>query len=73
MYHTDITALRFYGGRGRAQERLGGKISGGNEWIAWCIWVQTAVKFDRKQIGSHMQVLRNFMRKNVECTSMTDI
>ena len=61
------SALRLHGGRGRAKDDLGGKLCGGNEWIAWCIWVQTGVALDRKQVSSHLQVLKVKMKDNVPC------
>ncbi|KAG8533794.1 uncharacterized protein KY384_001535 [Bacidia gigantensis] len=65
-------ALRLYGGRGRAKNSVfltgsnENKLSGGNEWIAECIFVQTGVKVKRKQVSSHIQVLKGKMSHNPE-------
>lgn len=64
-----FAALRLHGGRGRAKDDLGGKLCGGNEWIAWCIWVQTGIALDRKQVSSHLQVLKVKMKDNIPCQS----
>ena len=65
-----LSALQLWGGRGRTKEELGGKLSGCNEWMAWCIWVETGKELGRKVVSSHIQVLKAKMEGNDECEYM---
>ena len=61
------TALRLYPRRGRKKELLNGKQSGGNEFITHYIMERTGVSRTRKQVSSHIQVLKNFLIDNDAC------
>jgi transcriptional enhancer factor len=60
-------ALRRYPRRGRKKEHLNGKQSGGNEFITDYIYKHTGIWRDRKQVSSHIQVLKGFMADNPAC------
>ena len=61
------SALRLFGGYGRDKQKLGSKLSGCNEWIAWCIFVESGTELSRKQISSHLQVLKKLLSDNAQC------
>ena len=46
-----------------------GKQSGGNEFISHEIFLQTGKVVSRKQVSSHIQVLKNFYNENDKCWS----
>lgn len=52
---------------GRKKEILKGKQSGGNEFITAYIEKHTGVLRSRKQVSSHIQVLKAFLGDNHEC------
>ena len=60
-------ALRKYRRRGRKKAMLHGKQCGGNEWISDYIFQTTGEERDRKQVSSHIQVLKNFLHDNLPC------
>lgn len=64
-------ALRVVPPVGRKKEnticRDGPKLCGRNELISQKIELWMGVHRDRKQVSSHIQVLRNFMFDNKEC------
>ncbi|KAL6713886.1 hypothetical protein ACLMJK_008380 [Lecanora helva] len=62
-------ALRLYPRRGRKKEILNGKQSGGNEFITNHILQRTGEFRDRKQVSSHLQVLKAKMKNNKHCAS----
>lgn len=67
-YATDLSsAIRYYRRRGRKKADLDGKPSGGNEFIAKFIVTNTGVKRCRKQVSSHIQVLKGFLSENRRC------
>ena len=68
---TDLSlkGIRIHRRRGRKKEDLNGKQSGGNELIADIIFQITGVKRCRKQVSSHLQVLKGFMAENKPCGS----
>ena len=64
-----LVAIRLYRRQGRKKKNLDGKQSGGNEFIAAHIFKTTGVKRDRKQVSSHIQVLKGFLGENKACES----
>lgn len=57
-------AIRLFQRRGRKKRELHGKQSGGNEFIADYIYKRTGVTRVRKQVSSHLQVLKAFLGEN---------
>lgn len=68
---TGFSAIRVIRRRGRKKADLKGKQSGGNEFIADFIEQTTGVKRNRKQVSSHIQVLKGFLSENKACKSDT--
>ena len=63
-------ALRVIPNWGRKKRMLDGKLSGRNEWISRYIWIHSGVKRCRKQVSSHIQVLKPFLEDNPICKSL---
>lgn len=57
-------AIRKYRRQGRKKKDLNGKQSGGNEFISEYILKRTGERRDRKQVSSHIQVLKGFLGEN---------
>lgn len=57
-------AIRFFQRRGRKKYELRGKQCGGNEFISYFIERTTGAIRTRKQVSSHLQVLKGFMPEN---------
>ena len=67
-------AIRLIGARGRKKESLptwgeGSRLAGGNEFIADLIYRQTGRTLGRKQVSSHIQVLKPKLRSVPDCES----
>lgn len=60
-------ALRAYRPLRRQKDMLYGEQKGSNEWISHYIKQMTGITRKRKQISSHIQVLKHFMSDNTEC------
>lgn len=73
MIADDPKALRRYPRQGRKKELLNGKQSGGNEHITAYIEKCTGVVRDRKQVSSHIQVLRGLLCDNEACLYLRSI
>ncbi|KAL8762961.1 MAG: hypothetical protein Q9184_001111 [Pyrenodesmia sp. 2 TL-2023] len=66
-FKTDVDAmpaLRYVPPRGRKKEQRGHKLCGRNELLSEKILLWTGVYRSRKQISSHIQVLKGFMMGN---------
>lgn len=68
-----MPALRYVPPRGRKKEQRGHKLCGRNELLSEKIMLWTGVYRSRKQISSHIQVLKGFMMGNDECESCQDV
>ena len=64
-----LVAIRIYRKRGRTKKELNGKQCGGNEFISDFIKKTTGVERTRKQVSSHLQVLKEFLKDNKCCGS----
>lgn len=64
-----LLALRLFAGRGRTKKDLNGKQSGGNEFISDYILKKTGTFRSRKQVSSHIQVLKSFLQDVPSCMS----
>ena len=64
-----LIAIRIYRKRGRTKKELNGKQCGGNEFISDFIKKATGVERTRKQVSSHIQVLKEFLKDNKCCGS----
>ena len=64
-----LTAIRIYRKQGRTKKELNGKQCGGNEFISDFIKKTTGVLRTRKQVSSHIQVLKDFLKDNKCCGS----
>lgn len=64
-----LIAIRKYRRQGRKKKDLNGKQSGGNEFISEYILKRTGERRDRKQVSSHIQVLKGFLGENKACGS----
>ena len=64
-----LIAIRIYRKRGRTKKELNGKQCGGNEFISDFIKKTTGVERTRKQVSSHLQVLKDFLKENKCCVS----
>ena len=62
-----LIAIRIYRRRGRKKKDLNGKQAGGNEWISDFILRTTGQIRCRKQVSSHIQVEKSFLRENKAC------
>jgi len=68
--HVDETAaVREYRppGRTKLEMRPQEKRQGSNEWISDYIKMMTGERRTRKQVSSHIQVLKKFLIDNAEC------
>ena len=68
--HVDETAaVREYKppGRRKLEMRPQEKRQGSNEWISDYIRMMTGEERTRKQVSSHIQVLKKFLIDNAEC------
>ncbi|KAL8703480.1 MAG: hypothetical protein Q9201_003323 [Fulgogasparrea decipioides] len=66
LEHAFQLALRAVPPVGRKKKVIDGKLCGRNEELSKKIKLWTGVERDRKQISSHIQVLRGFMNDNPE-------
>lgn len=64
-----LEAIRAVPPVGRKKKHMDGRLWGRNEEISKMIKLWTGVDRDRKQVSSHIQVLKGFMGDNPECTS----
>ena len=67
---TSPSGLRCFARRGRKKVELHGKLCGGNEFISNWIWLDTGAWRDRKQVSSHIQVLKGYLLNNAKCKSL---
>ena len=70
-----IAAVREYRppGRRKLEMRPQEKRQGSNEWISDYIRMMTGQERTRKQVSSHIQVLKKFLADNAECRATTEL
>lgn len=64
---TSHAALHLLPRLGRKKLLIGGKARGRNELISNYIYRTTGQERSRKQVSSHIQVLKNMYRNDAEC------